>query len=143
MTNGYRMKIKNKFYVSDDYVKQVEHYLYNDIPLSDHPMYKDIDTTLDDKYIKSILLPDEQYNQLKGNRDHVIFTNKGRFINTIKNRMYKPTFTVINIHIYVQKQKQDVPKLFETNGWHFDIKQIFDAYKKNNWVYEYGSKWWR
>jgi len=57
--------------------------------------------------------------------------------------MYKPTFTVINIHIYVQKQKQDVPKLFEANGWNFDIKQILDAYKKNNWVYEYGSKWWR
>jgi hypothetical protein len=136
------MKMKNKFYMTDDYVKEVEHYLYNDIPLSDHPIYKEINTTLDHKYLKSILLPDEKYKQLKGERDHVIYTNKGRFINTRKYRQYKPTLTTINVHIYVQRQKQNVPELFENNGWEFDIKQIFDNYKTNNWMFEFGSKWW-
>lgn len=121
-------------YVTDDYIEKVEHYIYNNLPLSD---LEDVSDTLDSfnkEVVKEIVKEGEQWVQLP-EFEHVILTNTGRFINTHKIRQYSVRFSPNTMHMYINSKKIKAEELFEEQGWEFDIKKIKAQYIKNNWAY--------
>ena len=125
--------VKNK-YVTDEYVKQVEHHLYNNLGLPDDPYVSPPRSTFNQEVVDKLILKGEKYTRLK-EHDHVVATDKGRFINTGNPRQYTMRFSSTSLHIYVTDDKIDVVKLFEQEGWDYDVKKIKKNYIKNNWKY--------
>jgi hypothetical protein len=123
-------------YVTSDYIEQVEHYLYNNLPLSD---LEDVSYPVDEfnkEVVEQLLKEGEEYIRLdRYEAEQCVLTNYGRVINTKKINQYSVRFTLNYIHLYIRRDKVDFPGIFEEQGWEWDIGKIFCYYEKYNWRY--------
>lgn len=120
-------------YVADDYVQDIENYIYNDIPILKHPYYKNTGKNHNEDYIKSILKPKEKYVYLDDNLDHIVLTSFCRVINAetlhqLALRVYKQ-----NTRMIIKGQKVDIYEIFEHNCWDYDFHKIREIYSKYGW----------
>lgn len=123
--------VKRK-YVDDAYIEKVEHYLYNNLGLPDDYFVPEARNTFNQEVVDELIHKGEKYIRLK-DYDHVIATDKGRFINTGNPRQYTMRFSPTAMHMYVTEEKIDVVKIFEEQGWDYNLKKIKKHYIKNNW----------
>ena len=121
-------------YVTDDYIEKVEHYLYNNLPLSDLEDVSDTLASFNKEVVKEIVKKGEEWVQLP-EFEHVILTSTGRFINTYKIRQYSVRFSPNTMHMYISSKKIKAEEIFQEQGWEFDVKKIKAKYKKNNWAH--------
>jgi len=127
-------------YVTDDYIEKVEHYLNNDLPVTD--LYSDIYTTDFDQSVVDIMLKKgERYTRLKEDEDYVAITSFGRLINTKRITQYSLRFTQNTIVAYVASKKVDIPAIFKQEGWKYDFKKILNNYRKYNWTLQDTTKY--
>lgn len=120
-------------YVADDYVQDIENYIYNDIPILKHPYYKNTGKNLKEDYIRSILKPGEKYVYLSDNLDHIVLTSFCRLINAetlhqLALRVYKQ-----NTRMIIKGQKVDIYEIFDHNCWDYDFQKIREIYSKYGW----------
>lgn len=119
-------------YVTNDYIEKVEHYLYNNLPLSD---LEDVSNPVEEfnpEVVKEVLKKGERWVQLK-DHPHVIVTDKGRLINTYKIRQYHVRFTPNTLIITISSEKVEVQDIFEEQGWEWNLDKIKRDYSKYNW----------
>lgn len=125
---------KKDQYVTDNYIKEVSHYLYNDLPIpSELTRAKhthDFNKEVADKLMKK----GEKYIQLSG-EEHVVLTNFGRYINTTKVKQYIPKFTPNSLLLYIASVSVNTREIFEQQGWEFDLDKIYKRYKRYNWSF--------
>lgn len=127
-------------YVTDDYIKKVEHYLNNDLPLKE--LYTDVYTSdFNQKVVDSLIKKRERYVRLEGDLDHVVITSFGRLINTKRISQYSLRFTQNTIVAYVCDKKIDIPAIFEREGWEYNFKKILSNYRKYNWTFQDTTKY--
>ena len=127
-------------YVTDDYIKKVEHYLNNDLPLKE--LYTDIYTSdYNQSVVDKLIKKRERYVRLEGDLDHVVITSFGRLINTKRISQYSLRFTQNTIVAYVCDKKIDLPAIFEREGWEYDFKKILNNYRKYNWTLQDTTKY--
>ena len=126
---------KRNEYVDDAYIEKVKHHLHNNLGLPDDPYVSPTRSTFNQEVVDELIHKGERWAQLESH-DHVVVTDRGRFINTGRIRQYTMRFSPSNMHMYVSEEKINVPKVFEDNGWEFDIKKIKSHYIKNKWRYQ-------
>lgn len=122
-------------YLTDGYIQEMESYIYNDRSPLDHPDYLSAVSGNDSRKAKELTQADEKFVFLDGNLDDVIVTNKCRAISVERIKQYSVKFTPNKIVIYIRNIKIDTDKIFEDNGWEYDIQKLKDSYIKNNWHY--------
>ena len=141
------MGYKRNKYVDDDYVELVNHYINNDIPLTEliDKVVEDHEERyhlkLDKEWLESFLVEGEKYNLL-GDHTNIVLTSKGRIINTAKKRAYIIYFTQTTVGCYVLGKKVMYAELFEKYNWDYSYDEILDNYNKYGWQYQsnYGKK---
>ena len=126
---------KRSQYVTQGYLDEIEHYIYNDIPLKNLYKRYDVSIKFDEQAIKEMLLPQEQYVQLEGNIDFCCVTNYGRVLNSHKKSQYSVKFGVLNCHLYVAGEKILFDDIFKQQGWDYNIPELYNRYIKNGWKY--------
>lgn len=127
-------------YVTDDYIKKVNHYLNNDLPLKE--LYTDVfKSDYNQSVVDDFIKKGEKYVRLEGDLDHVVLTSYGRLINTKRITQYSLRFTQNTIVTYVCDKKVDMPAIFEKQGWEYDFKKILNKYKKYKWTFQDTTKY--
>jgi len=138
---GYKkFKVKRGDYISDGYIKDIEHYLYNDLPID--KFYED--TTIskfNQRVIEGLLKKGEKYTRLKHERDHIVLTSYGRCINTYLVKQFAMRISAHTFHLYVTGKKINVPEMFKEEDWEYDFDQIKKNYNKYKWKYQDTSKY--
>ena len=124
-------------YVDDNYVQEVENYIYNDIPVLKHPYYEDAGKKVNSNFVEGILKPGEKYVYLRDNVHHMVVTSFGRIINAetsnqLKLRVYKGSCRMI-----VKGTQIKLKEIFEENAWNYDWEEIKKVYSKYKWPYSY------
>ena len=124
-----------KSYISDNYIAEVNHYINNDLDLTE--VYKD-DTVSNFKQdvVDNLIKKGEKYVRLPHDLDHVIVTSYGRLINTSRVNQYNIRLTPGSFVIYVSGKKIDLKKIFGDNGWYYDYDTIKGNYDKYKWKYQ-------
>lgn len=128
-----------KGYVTEDYVREIEHRIYNDIPIKDFleealPA-KEIDLSL----IKKMLKKGEKIAVFGEGFEHVVVTSLGRLINVEKLKQYTPKLGVTKLHLYLSVNGDigntivNLEEIFTKNEWPYDYKKILSNYKKYKW----------
>ncbi len=121
-------------YVTNDYIEQAHHYIYNDLDLLD--LYKDKDVSeFNQSVVDRFIKKGEKYIRLEGDYDYVIITSLGRLINTKRISQYSVRFTKNTMVVYVSDNKVDLRKVFEEEGWDYDVQKILKRYKRNKWMF--------
>ena len=121
-------------YVEDSYIEKVEHYIYNNLNITD--LY-DVSQTVEyftKEQVEKILKPGEKYNVVP-DYEHVIVTSYARFINMVKLRQYSIRLVGGNVQMYISGQKIILKDLFEKFGWEYNMDKIKQGYDKYNWQY--------
>jgi len=126
---------KRSQYVTQGYLEEIEHYIYNDIPLKNLYKRYDVSIKFDEQAIKEMLLPQEQYVQLEGNIDFCCITNYAKVLNSHKKSQYSVKFGVLNCHLYVAGEKILFDDIFKQQGWDYNIPELYNRYIKNGWKY--------
>jgi len=128
---------KKRDYITQGYIEQVEHYVYNDLPILEfiEKNNKEYDNryniVFDKKFTDSILLPGEKYGKIP-EADHCIVTSFGRVFNTSKAKPLKVTVTNSTIYAYVGKAAiVGFIEFFEQQGWDFDYDTIVNNLVKH------------
>ena len=127
------MARKREQYITDGYIEQANHYLYNDLPILD--LYKDVykNFTFNKKKFESMLLKGEKYVRLKYEFEHIAITDRGRIFNLKKYSQFIIKFSQSTIVMYVQGTRIDLAEVFEEQGWDYDVRKIYKDYIKHNW----------
>ena len=128
-------------YVTDKYVQEVEHYIYNDLPIPTTLIKDNYSHTFNEEVAKELMKKGEKYVQLK-QFDHVVVTSFGRVINTSKVNQYRPKLKpTTSILLYIAGYAIDIKEVFLSEGWEFDLLKIYNRYKRYGWGYQtYGSR---
>lgn len=131
-----RYKVKGlKAYISDNYIAEVDHYINNDLDLTE--LYKD-DTVskFNQDVVDRLIKKGEKYVRLSHDLDDVIVTSFGRLINTSRVNQYNIRLTTGSFVVYVRGKKIDLQKIFLDNGWNYDYDFIKGNYDKYKWKYQ-------
>ncbi len=135
------MGIRDKRYVSDKYIENVNHYIYNDLKLTEYleeakeEYAKTTQNQYDEEWVKTYVEKGEKFVRLEGKLDHIVVTNLGRVINTHRKRDYKINFTKTTVFCYVLGELISHEKYFKKLGWKFNYSEILDNYNKRDWPY--------
>lgn len=117
-------------YVTEKYIDEVEHYLYNGLDIKE--LYKEDDDKLLEPF-KELLLPEEQIVMFM--EDYAI-TSLCRIFNTKLKRIVQLNFyRDKSLNVSLRGKRVDLESVFEDNGWQYDVKEIQSQYKKNKWKY--------
>lgn len=117
-------------YVTEKYIDEVEHYLYNGLDIKE--LYKEDDDKLLEPF-KELLLPEEQIVMFM--EDYAI-TSLCRIFNTKLKRIVQLNFyRDKSLNVSLRGKRVDLESVFEDNGWTYDIKEIQSQYIKNKWKY--------
>lgn len=126
-------------YITDGYIEDVNHYLYNDIPLTTvldkhlQEYNKKWNTEFNKEYADSLMKEGEVYVQVEV-LDHYIVTSLGRVINTGRKTPVSMTITNTTAGTYAgQSERINLENFFAKQGWHYDHKKIIKDYKKYKW----------
>jgi hypothetical protein len=122
-------------YITQGYIEKVEHYIYNNLDISDLYNVPLIDDQFNEEYAKEVCKEGEKYVRLEGNDEHFILTSYGRLINTHRGSQMQVKFTPNHIHAYSSSGKVDIHDIFLQNGWEYDIPTLKAIYKKYKWRY--------
>lgn len=120
-------------YVTQGYIEEIEHRLYNDLSILDFYIEEEDDFVLDTQAVAKLLKPEEQYVRLKENLSGIVVTNFGRVINFRTIRQLAVKFTSKSMIVYVSREKVDVEKIFKDNKWNYDLIELEQYYKKYKW----------
>jgi len=124
-----------KKYVTDDYVKEVEHYIYNDLPLLSLINVPEDVVSYDYEKFKKQLIKGEKYIQLEHELEYVAVTNKGRVWNLRYPREFITRFSPNTQHVYVGGVRLKMEDIFKTQGWDYNCKKIIKNFRKHDWVH--------
>ncbi len=124
-----------KKYVTDDYVKEVEHYIYNDLPLLSLINVPEDVVSYDYEKFEKQLIKGEKYVQLEHELEYVAITSKGRVWNLRYPREFITRFSPNTQHVYVASIRLKMEDIFETQGWDYNCKKILKNFRKNDWVH--------
>jgi len=139
-TKWTKYKVKRADYITDNYIKDVEHYLYNDLPID--KFYEDTNISkFNQRVIEGLLKKGEKYTRLKHERDHIVLTSFGRCINTHLVKQFCMRISAHTFHLYVTGKKINLPKIFKQEDWEYDFNVIKNKYIKNKWKYQDTSKY--
>jgi hypothetical protein len=136
-----------KGFVTDSYVDEIEHRIYNNIPI---------------KNFLEEIIPPKKINHVSVNKmlkrgekttpggtgfEHVLITSLGRLINGEKIKQYIPKMGVSKLHLYlsvngsISNSVINLEEVFEKNGWPYSYKKILADYKKYKWnIQKYSTK---
>ena len=130
---------RKRDYITDGYIEDVNHYLYNDIeltPVLDKHLQeynRKWNTEFNKEFADSVMLKGEVYAQLAV-LDHYIVTNLGRVVNTGKKSFISMTITQTTCGTYAgQSDRINLENFFGQQGWHYDHNKIMKDYKKYKW----------
>jgi len=84
-------------------------------------------------YMESILMPGEEYVLLPDDAYDYAMTSFGRIINCIFGTQVYIYISNQDAKVIARTYKGKMSKLFEQQGWKFDIKEIMNNYDKYNW----------
>jgi hypothetical protein len=86
-----------------------------------------------DNYLKSILLPGEEYVLLDDLSYDYAVTSFGRVINCHSKKTVSVYISGEDAKTSIRNQKMKLSELFKNNGWKFDVNIIKKHYVKNKW----------
>ena len=137
---GYKKFVARKKYITDDYIKDVEHYIHNDLPLD--KFYKDTSIEkFNQKVADHLMKKGEKYVRLPYEREHIIITSYGRAINTHLVKQFSMRISAMTFHLYVTGLKINFPKIFKEQGWPYDFDKLKKNYIKYKWHHQDTSKY--
>lgn len=122
-------------YISDGYIAEMEHYIYNDISPLNHPSYDKVMAGIDKSKVNDILYEGEKYVWLEKELDDVIVTSLGRAVSIDRLKQYSVKFSTNIVILYIREIKVDILKIFNEQDWDYDINQIRNNYKNNGWKF--------
>ena len=121
-------------YVTDNYIEQVNHYVNNNLDLSE--LYVDESVSYyNQSVIDAMKKKGEKYIRLEGDNDYVVLTSFGRIINTKRITQYSVRFTKNSMVVYVFNNKVNCPNIFKEQGWEYDVHKIMRTYKRYKWEF--------
>ena len=56
-----------------------------------------------------------------------------RIINLEKLTQYSVRFSVNSFLLYIEQRKIDLQAIFESQGWKWDLKEVYNRYKTKKW----------
>ena len=121
-------------YVNADYIEKVEHYIYNNLDIFDLYDVSETDPATYEARVKEIIKEGEEYVILSDyDFPYLMATNTGRIINLEKLTQYSVRFSVNSFLLYVEQRKIDLQAIFESQGWKWDLKEVYNRYKTKKW----------
>ena len=123
-----------RHYLTKNEYETAEHRIYNDLPIFMAEDLSEIRSKFNEENIKELLLPEEEYRQLK-EADQFVITSYGRVINSYTKRIIKPNITATTIHYPLNYVHLNCKRDFKAHGWRYDHKEVVKRYVENNWRY--------
>ena len=123
-----------RHYLTKSEYETAEHRIYNDLPVFMAEDISEIRSKFNEENIKELLLPEEEYRQLK-EADQFVITSYGRVINSYTKRIIKPNITATTIHYPLNYVHLNCKRDFKAHGWRYDHKEVVKRYVENNWRY--------
>jgi hypothetical protein len=123
-----------RHYLTKNEYETAEHRIYNDLPVFMAEDLSEIRSKFNEENIKELLLPEEEYNQIK-EADQFIITSYGRVINTHTKTIIKPNITGNTLHYPLNYVHLNCKRDFKAHGWRYDHKEVVKRYVENNWRY--------
>jgi len=123
-----------RHYLTESEYETAEHRIYNDLPVFMAEDLSEIRSKFNEENIKELLLPEEQYTQIK-EKDELVITSYGRVINTYTKSVIKPNITANTIHYPLNHLHLNCRRDFKANGWKYKHGEIVKRYIDNNWRY--------
>lgn len=121
-------------YIKQKEVEEIEHLLYNNLPLTDYYNVSDPVVQFDEDSFKKVLKEGEEYAWcLDPLLDDIIITNYGRVFNMKAVRQLSIRINHTNIHSWRSHIRIPVKETFLENGWDYDCAKIMSLYKKYKW----------
>ena len=123
-----------RHYITENEYETAEHRIYNNLPIFMAEDISEIRSKFNKANIKELLLPEEEYAQVK-EADQFIITSYGRVINSDTKRVMKPAITGNTIHYPLNIIHLNCRRDFKTNGWEYNHSVIVKRYVDNKWTY--------
>ena len=126
--------------VTDDYVNEIEHRIYNNIPITNFLEEVLPPIEIDLSLVKKMFKKGEKSVIFGEGYEHVIVTSLGRLINGETLKQYTPKQGKTKLHLYlsingaVANTNVDLETVFKENGWPYSYKKILKTYKKYGWT---------
>ena len=118
-------------WVTEQDVEDFESLIYNDKPIL--PKIKELIVEIDEEWIESVLVEDEQYRELLHPSDRYLITSFGRIFN-IKSKKQIVTSCVGGRWTYLaDRVNVNFNKTFVNFGWIYSRSLISQKYKEYGW----------
>ena len=121
-----------KIYITNDEYERAEYEIYNDIPLSLASNFSAKDKTLDEGYVKEVLIEGEEWISIE-EKPYMVLTSYSRMINTHTKRIIKPAISTLTIYWTVSELSIRSSKEFPKYGWKYNHKEQLQRYLDLNW----------
>ena len=86
-------------------------------------------------YMKTILLPGEEYVLLDGEFYDYALTSFGRVVNCIFGTQFGTYFKKNDVALFMRSGRIHLSKIFEEQGWKFDILELINNHHLYKWNY--------
>ena len=118
-----------KIYITNDEYERAEYEIYNDIPLSLASNFSAKDKTLDEGYVKEVLIEGEEWISIE-EKPYMVLTSYSRMINTHSKRIIKPAISTLTIYWTVSELNIRSSKEFKNMGGSIIIRNNY----KGIWI---------
>ena len=123
-------------YLKQSEIEEIEHILYNDLPLLDHYNVSSPVVDFDEDSFKKVLKKGEKWAWcIDPLFDEIIITSFGRVFNMVTTKQLSIRINAFNIHSWRDRNRVPVRETFELNNWDYDCVKILSLYKKYNWLH--------
>jgi len=118
--------------ISNEEYERAEYEIYNDIPLSLASNLSFKDKTLDERFLKEVLIEGEKWVSLE-EKPYMVLTSYSRLINTYSKRIIKPAISSLTVYWTVSELSIRCSKEFPKYGWKYNHKEQLKRYLDLNW----------
>ena len=123
-------------YLKQSEIEEIEHILYNDLPLLDHYNVSSPVVDFDEDSFKKVLKKGEKWAWcIDPLFDEIIITSFGRVFNMVTTKQLSIRINAFNIHSWRDRNRIPVRETFELNNWDYDCVKILSLYKKYKWLH--------
>ena len=121
-----------KHRITNEEYAEAEHAIYNDLPLSmaDNLPFKT--KTLDEGYLKEVLIEGEQWVSLE-HKPEMALTSYSRLINTYSKRIIKPAISSLTVYWTIGGTSLRCQRDFPKYGWKYNHKEQLKRYLDLKW----------
>jgi len=118
--------------ITNEEYERAEYEIYNDIPLSLASNLSFTTKTLDERFLKEVLIEGEEWVSIE-EKPYMVLTSYSRMINTYSKRIIKPAISSLTVYWTVGGLSIRCFKEFKKYGWKYNHKEQLERYLDLNW----------